>query len=343
MRKTLVPAAISAVALLAQTPHTVEEKQFHITGAPGPGSGAFTFMSAEMSFETVLVKGVPFTGDFVTGNSQALADGNRIKNSNTTAYARDGEGRTRREITIDAIGPFTGGEARKTIFIHDPIAKIDYVLDPRAKTARKIDIGATMSNAPAVAGAKVGQGVFFNRRIEGPADGGNIVFQRRTEGAKDVVIEHGGTGPAIMESMPLPPGIAMHGQAGAVIGQRVRIAEAGGGTASAVNFKNEPLGKRMIEGVEAEGTRTTLTIPAGQIGNEHPLDTVSERWYSNELKTIVMTTRKDPRTGESTYRLANLRRGEPSRLLFEVPAGYQVIEEPAGPPAMRMRVEKKQE
>ena len=59
-----------------------------------------------MGFETTLVKGVPFTGDFVTENVQALADGNRIKNSNTTSYARDGEGRTRREITINAIGPF---------------------------------------------------------------------------------------------------------------------------------------------------------------------------------------------------------------------------------------------
>ena len=43
---------------------------------------------------------------------------------------------------------------------------------------------------------------------------------------------------------------------------------------------SEALGKQNIEGVEAEGTRSTVTIPAGKIGNELPIDIVSERWYS---------------------------------------------------------------
>ena len=78
----------------------------------------------------------------------------------------------------------------------------------------------------------------------------------------------------------------------------------------------------MIEGVEAEGTRTTTTIPAGQIGNDLPINIVSEQWYSPELQLLVMTKHSDPRTGETTYRLTNISRAELDHSLFEVPADY---------------------
>jgi hypothetical protein len=90
--------------------------------------------------------------------------------------------------------------------------------------------------------------------------------------------------------------------------------------------KSESLGKQMIEGVQSDGTRTTSTIEAGAIGNDRPIQTVSERWYSPELQTVVMTKRSDPRTGDETFRLANVRRGEPGAYLFQVPAGYQIVE-----------------
>ena len=328
MNKTLLLIAISAVALLAQPPQIVEDKQIHIISGPGGASAngsTFTFVSAAASFETAIVKGAPFSGEFVTENVQTLADGNRIKNTNTTTYARDGEGRTRREVTIDAIGSLTGGQARKTIFIHDPVAKIDYIIDPQQKTVRKVNLGA--------AGFQMVPDNPGNQR-----SAARVIH--RVEGPKDMLIASGNTGPTL-ERMPLPPGIEMHGATGAVVSQRILSSSVNSAPA---NVKNDPLGKRMIEGVEAEGTRTTLTIPAGQIGNDRPLDTVSERWFSDELKTTVLTTRKDPRMGESTYKLTNLRRGEPSRLLFEVPSGFEIItEENVGPTVIRMRVDKKQE
>jgi len=82
----------------------------------------------------------------------------------------------------------------------------------------------------------------------------------------------------------------------------------------------------MIEGVSAEGTRTTVTIPAGQIGNEQDIVTVTERWYSPELQVTVMNKRTDPRMGTTTYRLTNIIRSEPSPTMFEVPSDYKVIE-----------------
>src|SRR6185295_14070761 len=59
------------------------------------------------------------------------------------------------------------------------------------------------------------------------------------------------------------------------------------------NARNESLGKQNVEGVEAEGTRKTVEIPAGEIGNERPIEIVFERWYSSELQMVVMTRHSD--------------------------------------------------
>ena len=72
-------------------------------------------------------------------------------------------------------------------------------------------------------------------------------------------------------------------------------------------------------------------MAAGTIGNERPIDTVSETWTSTELQTAVQTRRSDPRTGETSFKLTNVRRTEPLHSLFEVPADYK-IEEAGGLP-----------
>ena len=95
--------------------------------------------------------------------------------------------------------------------------------------------------------------------------------------------------------------------------------------------KTESLGTQTIEGVEAEGTRSRVTIPAGEIGNERPIEVVTERWYSPQLQTVIMSRHSDPRLGDTTYRLTGVSRGEPDRTLFEVPSDYTVTDAPAGP------------
>lgn len=89
-------------------------------------------------------------------------------------------------------------------------------------------------------------------------------------------------------------------------------------------LKKESLGTQTINGVLAEGTRTTRTIPAGQIGNEKPLQVVSERWYSPDLQIVVKSTRTDPRTGTTTYTVNNIQRTEPAATLFAAPADFTV-------------------
>ncbi len=97
---------------------------------------------------------------------------------------------------------------------------------------------------------------------------------------------------------------------------------------SAPKAKDEDLGTRIIEGVEAKGTRTVSTIPAGEIGNDRPIEIVDERWYSPELQLTVLTRHIDPRSGENTYKLINIQRIEQVRSLFEIPQGYTVHEAP---------------
>jgi hypothetical protein len=92
------------------------------------------------------------------------------------------------------------------------------------------------------------------------------------------------------------------------------------------NLKTESLGQQSFEGVMANGTRSTYTIPAGQMGNEQAIQIVSETWYSTELQTVVMSKRTDPRSGEFVTRIMNVSRSEPSRTLFDVPVDFKVSE-----------------
>ncbi len=91
--------------------------------------------------------------------------------------------------------------------------------------------------------------------------------------------------------------------------------------------KRERLEAQQIEGVMAEGTRITVTIPAGEFDNEQPLEIVHEQWYSPELQMVVLMKHNDPRFGETTFRLTNITRGEPTPDLFAEPQGYRTVDQ----------------
>ena len=264
---------------------------------PPPGRGDFVFVANEMRFDGKRVKGAPYSAQAVTESTQTLGDGNRIVRKSTAALYRDSEGRTRREETFKAIGPLAAdGEPGQTIFISDPVAGVDYAFDTRSRTARKM--------TP----------MHFKFEIKTPPPGGekqDFIYERkidRIQIEKAEIKRKIDGGGVVME---------WHG-------------------AADQNAKKESLGKQLIEGVEADGSRVTITIPAGEIGNERPIEIVSERWYSNDLQTVVMTKHSDPRFGETTYKLTNISRTEPDSSLFEVPAGYTLKEESL-PPKVRMR------
>jgi hypothetical protein len=90
------------------------------------------------------------------------------------------------------------------------------------------------------------------------------------------------------------------------------------------NLSEEVLPSRTIEGIRVDGKRTTITIPAGAIGNEWPIAIVNEEWTSPDLQVLVLTERKDPREGDSSYRLVHVVRNEPAASLFQVPPDYTI-------------------
>lgn len=255
LNRFLKTVAAGLILLAGVTTVLAQSRRQELPGtrrAPGqelpPDAPRFDLMSLEMRFDNRLVKGAPYSATAVTETVQALADGTRITNRTTATIARDGDGRTRREQTLNIAGPFVvKGEPPQLVFINDVVAGVQYVLDARNQTARKQFSQA----APP----------------EGP-----------------------------------PPFKASSG-------------------------RTESLGKQTVEGVEAEGTRTTITIPTGQIGNDRPIEIVSERWESPELQVVVLSKHKDPRIGETTYRLTGIKREEPAKALFEVPSGFTTVED----------------
>ena len=306
--------AFATVAFAQQPAEGLVIKQRIIQGPEGapppPPDANFVFMASE-SFGGKTVKGAPYSAEAVTESIQTLADGNRIVNRSTSSLYRDSEGRTRREQSLKGLGILGGAgeEPAQTIFISDPVAGVTYSLDSKSRTAHKsVPFTFEFHRKP----GEAIEGQTFEFKVApgtAPAAGGNVIM-----------------------TAPLPaPGSGM------------RVAHAAEGVSTFVfkstksgnaNEVKEQLGKQIVEGVEAEGTRTTVTIPAGDIGNERAIEIVSERWYSPELQLVVMTRHSDPRFGETTYKLTNINRADPAKSLFEVPAGYTIKEGPQFGPAI---------
>lgn len=109
------------------------------------------------------------------------------------------------------------------------------------------------------------------------------------------------------------------------VGSAIGAGDAGFVTGeSSREVRTRKLGTKEIEGVRVEGTETTVIIRAGAVGNRSPIQLVSERWYSPELKVVVMSRRIDPRFGETRFHLTNIVRGEPPAHLFEVPSDFRI-------------------
>lgn len=84
------------------------------------------------------------------------------------------------------------------------------------------------------------------------------------------------------------------------------------------------LGSAVIDGVSVLGTRETVTISPGTLGNNQPLVSTREYWYSDELQTNLAVTRIDPGQGKQVIRLTDLSRSEPDPHLWDVPIGFTV-------------------
>jgi hypothetical protein len=212
--------------------------------------------------------------------------------SETVQVLADGNRITNTNTTIlhrDSQGRERREDSSGAVSISDPVEGFTYTLRPESKTAIKS---------------------FLPRRA---AD-------RALEDAKKAAARK-----LDMESLMKAevPTIMMHSTGGGIpVGVGVIIRD----NSSTADPMVENLGTQMFDGISAEGTRRTTTMPAGQIGNEQPIITVYERWYSPDLQMLVMSTRSDPRSGTNIYKLTNINRSEPPPTLFQVPPDYTVTD-----------------
>jgi YD repeat-containing protein len=294
MKKHLILAVAAVACLVPAAAHAqaTTGQSFERVPAQAPPVGVKTVMGA---VETRITPDRPYSAEAVNETEQVLADGNRIHRRSVTKVYRDGAGRTRRETLAD------DGTVR-SISISDPVARTSYTLDPQTKVARK-------GGSIAVVAPTMRDFVVINPTGVPPASTTTAAGARAGGG--------GGSGSSAAT------GVARGGYA--------EITSGGGGRGGvrakvADNANRETLDPQNIEGVIANGTRTTTTIPAGQIGNAQEIKIISEQWFSDELQLIVLTKHSDPRSGETTYRLTNILRAEPDPSLFTVPADYTVEE-----------------
>lgn len=97
------------------------------------------------------------------------------------------------------------------------------------------------------------------------------------------------------------------------------------------------LGERKVDGETVTGSRVEATIPAGAMGNEQPVKMSAEQWYGKDLKVVVEATYKDPRTGETKYRLREIQRDEPDASLFRPEGNSNPMGAPSSADSPRLK------
>ncbi len=89
-------------------------------------------------------------------------------------------------------------------------------------------------------------------------------------------------------------------------------------------LSRENLGTNVVNDLNVVGTRETLSISAGAVGNSQLLVATREFWYSPDLQVNLSVTRNDPRIGTQVLQLVDLSRSEPDPAIFQVPAGFVI-------------------
>lgn len=317
-------------------------------GATAPKAASELLATSEK-----IVRNAPFSAEAISESLQVLSDGNRIFRTSSNRMFRDSSGRFRRE-GISNPGTAFGAyfEMQPTILILDPVNGFKYFLNLESKTARKYmlrvprvstTVGGTFfpfktsTPTPTAGGGQAGSSASAQGTASSPAaaqseaDASAAAKKAREEftRATETYARTGEAAKAELDRLKTTKVLKAH-----TFSSGTTFTEFGNTAIVGLGYKTESkvedLGKREIEGVEAEGTRTITTIPAGAIGNERPIDIVYERWYSKDLEMIISSKHSDPRFGDQTYKLINIIRADPELTLFTLPADFKLLTDVRG-------------
>ena len=293
----LVGQAEKAMAVGQQDPGQQEKHAAELAlvvqdnNVSGEGQEAQQKVMLELvAADAQVVKGKPYSADTSTETVQTLPDGNRIVHRTVSKFYRDSEGRTRREQTFGNVNPDNASPHEVKVFIDDPVNGASFVLDPGSKSADKM------------------QRAHVQLDYHNGEDDGTRVMSKSVKDSE--AGEQSASGPMMVKFRDEHSG-----------NPNTLVAQIVGDKRDVVK---EDLGPRNIEGVDCSGTRQTITIPAGEIGNDKSISIVTETWFAPSIAAVVESTTDDPRYGKTTYQLTNVELSEPARSLFEPPANFKI-------------------
>ena len=90
--------------------------------------------------------------------------------------------------------------------------------------------------------------------------------------------------------------------------------------------QHEDLGEGSTEGVETHGYRETVTINPGVMGNDAPMISTREFWWSPRLAINLLSIVETPNAGKQVFTVKELSTSEPDPAFFNVPEGYSVAD-----------------
>ena len=294
MGPALIGQAEKPMVVVQQDPGQQEKIAPDVAILLQPGNEALEGQEAQqrVTLEVVaadaqVVKGKPYSADTSTETVQTLADGNRIVHRTVSKFYRDSDGRTRREQTFGNVDPAHPSPHEVKVFVDDPANGTAFVMDPGSKSADKVQRTRKFVDERngEDSGTRIGVSSVNDEEVGGQDGPGRMMIKFRDE---------------------------HDGNLATIVSDEKR------------DVAKEDLGTRNIEGVDCTGTRQTITIPAGAVGNEKPISIVTETWFSPAIAAVVESTTDDPRYGKTTYQLTNVQLSEPARSLFEPPANFKV-------------------
>jgi hypothetical protein len=288
---------------------------------PPPISISSSMLGVSSLLGAQSASGKPIYAEFITEHHQSFTDGNRISRSTFSCIYRDVQGRIRRESQISVPGLEAGIAAAPYITIVDRPLGFGYVLDPQERVAHRYELNAPGPSYVAHLSAQSVGGALL------PPDAKTSADANAKPAAAAASTTASAWRPHAFSSRPFQA--AADGGAGAE--------EPGLGSAPSVRIdqpflaapnpvRTENLGEQLILGFRARGTRVITTLPAGQIGNDRPIDIVSEQWFSPDLELVMRSMHHDPWAGEFTTTVTKVSQGDQPAALFEIPPPYKIID-----------------
>jgi hypothetical protein len=259
--------------------------------------------------------GKPIYAEFATDHHQSFADGTHISRSTFACIYRDTQGRIRRESQLSVPGLAAGIAAATFITIVDHQLGFGYILNPQEMVAHRYELN--------------GAGPSYVARLRAQAAGSGLFSpdpKQLATAAADPAASADSTAPWRMHAFSAHH---LHAAMDGIPGSdepvpTMRIDQPFLAAPNPVRTEN--LGEQTILGFRVRGTRVITTLPVGQIGNDRPIDIVSEQWFSPDLELVMRSTHHDPWAGEFTTSVTKVSRGDQPAALFEIPSAYKIVD-----------------